>query len=261
MRVIFYILAIMIFIACEDKSSKKVAHQPWQAEGESEGTRVEGETKTTTENTFKPFQLKPINEASESKDLKKTLDDLLKVIEKKDVEGLKPYIDKNIKIGFGDGGGINDFITMWELNKNPDKSMIWQELRNAITLGGTFDDNNGSSYSTPYVFTSFPDDYDVSEYAAIVGNKVNIRDKPSTKGAVVKQLNYDIIKLLPFDVNGGSLSETIGNETHDWLKIEMSDGKTGYVWGKFCRSAIDYRANFAKVRNEGWKITFFVAGD
>lgn len=46
----------------------------------------------------------------------------------------------------------------------------------------------------------------------------------------------------------------------DWQKIQTHDQKTGYVATQYLRSPIDYRAGFDK-GPDGWKMTFFVAGD
>lgn len=259
MKIIFYAFAIMTLVAC---NSKKEATDEQHIQSETDVQKeIDNEKENDVNYVFKPAKLKPVNESKKNTELRKFLQDLLKVIENKDVEGLKSYIDSNIKASFGGDDGISDFIEMWELDIKPEKSMVWQELKNAILLGGTFNKDNENAYYTPYLHTRFPSDYDAFEYAAITGNNVNIRDKPSTGGNVVTKLSYDIVKVLQYDMTASKQREKIGDQTHDWMKIQMADGKTGYVWGKFCRSSIDYRAGFAKVRDEGWKMTFFVAGD
>lgn len=264
MRIILYVFALMMLVACSDKK-EKTQHMEWEVDEQNQPQKTKGEQTATAEeetgNVFKPAKLEPINESKGNVVLRKFLKDLLKVIEKKDVKGLKTFIDPNIQASFGGDKGIDDFIEMWELDIKPQKSMVWQELKNAILLGGTFNKDNENAYYTPYLHTRFPSDYDAFEYAAITGNNVNIRDKPSTGGNVVTKLSYDIVKVLQYDMTASKQREKIGDQTHDWMKIQMADGKTGYVWGKFCRSSIDYRAGFAKVRDEGWKMTFFVAGD
>lgn len=259
MKIIFYAFAIMTLVAC---NSKKEATDEQHIQSETDVQKeIDNEKENDVNYVFKPAKLKPVNESKKNTELRNFLQDLLKVVENKDVEGLKGYIDSNIKASFGGDDGISDFIEMWELDIKPEKSMVWQELKNAILLGGTFGDENPNSYYTPYLHTRFPEDYDAFEYAAITGKEVNIRDKPTTKGKLVTQLTYDIVKILQYDMEQAKQSQTIGGQTHNWQKIEMSDGKIGYVWGKFCRSPIDYRAGFSKVRDEGWKMTFFVAGD
>ncbi len=210
---------------------------------------------------FQPAQVLPIDESKQDKSLRKTLDDLLIVINNKDVNGLKSFIDYDITVSFGDSDGFDSFITFWNLDLNPEKSILWEVLKKTITLGGTFDDQNNQQYYTPYIFSSFPKEYDAFEFGVIVGKEVNIRTEPNLKGKLVRQSTHEVVRVIAYDKPFGSRTQTIGNETHDWMKIEMADGKTGYVWGKFFRAAMDYRASFAKVRDEGWKMIFFVAGD
>lgn len=257
-------MTVLFFTACRnDKATSEQPQQQQQTETISEqgveNQVIEPETTEPITYVFKPKTFKPIDESKKNAALRKTLNDLLTVIKNKDLDGLKPFLDANILVSLGGEKGWNDFLDFWKLKANPENSMVWQELKNAITLGGTFDKRNPNAYTTPYLFLTF--DYDAYEYAAITGDKVNIRDKPTTKSKVIAQLNYDVVKIFQNDANYSQFQEKIGDETHYWFKIQMADGKTGYVWGKFCRMAIDYRATFSKVRDEGWKMTSFVAGD
>lgn len=261
MRILTIIITILLFVNCESKTETDEQQQTEIGSQQIDETEIAQQTAESTDYVFPPAKLEPINEAKQNAELQKTLKSLLAVINNKDVDGLKTYVDANIKISFGAEYGINDFLEMWELDLKPEKSLLWQELKNAIVLGGTFDDDNRNAYYTPYTFTHFPDKYDAFEYAVITGNKVNIRSEPSTKGTVVAQLSHDVVKVISYDRDFGKQMQTIGDQTHDWQKIQMADGKFGYVWGKFCRTGIDYRAGFAQVRNEGWKMTFFLAGD
>lgn len=264
MRIFTVIITILVFVNCE--SNTENSEQQTQNEIRSEQIEQaeilqDVEEQEATNYVFPPAKLEPINESKQNAELRNMLKDLLEVIDNKDVEGLKQYVDTNVKISFGAEYGLNDFIEMWDLDLKPKKSLLWQELKNAIILGGTFDEDNQNAYYTPYIFTRFPDKYDPFTYAVITGNKVNIRSKPSTKGKVVAQLTHDVVKVVSYDKDFGKQTQTIGDQTHTWQKIQMPNGTFGYVWGKFCRTGVDYRAGFAKVRDEGWKMTFFLAGD
>lgn len=262
MRNLLLLFIVFLFFACRnDKPTTEQTQEQIKTTSEqnAENQVVETNPDTPIEYVFEPKTFKPIDESKKDAALKKTLNDLLEVVKNKDLEGLKPFLDVNILVSLGGEKGWNDFLELWKLKENPEKSMVWQELKNAITLGGTFDKRNNNSYTTPYLYATF--DYDAYEYAVITGDKVNIRDKPSTKSKVVAQLNYDVVKVFQNDATYSSFQEKIGDETHYWLRIQMADGKIGYVWGKFCRTGIDYRATFSKVRDEGWKMTSFVAGD
>ena len=259
MKKLFLLLFVVSFVACRNSETTSTTVQKQSQTEQLQSVQSE-KGGTDMETVFEPKTFKPIDESKKNAALRKVLNDLLTVINNKDLEGLKPFLDANVLVSLGGERGWNDFLELWELQSNPEKSMVWQELKNAITLGGTFDKGNPNAYTTPYLYSTF--DYDAYEYAAITGDKVNIREKPNTKSKVVAQLNYDVVKILPTGQDSdNSAREKIGDETHYWLNIQMADGKTGYVWGKFCRMAIDYRITFSKVRDEGWKITSFVAGD
>ncbi|MEI9813344.1 MAG: hypothetical protein WDO18_12175 [Acidobacteriota bacterium] len=53
-----------------------------------------------------------------------------------------------------------------------------------------------STYSVPYVFAKFPEDLDAFDYAAITGKGVWLRAKPSATSRGVRQLSYDIVRVL-----------------------------------------------------------------
>lgn len=263
MKNLLLLFVILSYMACGNE--KQTDEQPQEQAQIDQQTEQNQQIEQTNQNTesinyvFKPKIFKPINESKQNPELRKFLNNLLTVIKNKDVEGLKPFLDESISVSLDGGRGWDAFLEIWELDLKPKKSLVWQELKNAITLGGMFDKQNSNFYVTPYLFTTF--DYNPYDYAAIIGKKVNIRDKPSTKGKVVTQLNYDVVKVLE-DYGVFSLfQEKIGAETHYWFHIQMADGQTGYVWGKFCRSPIDIRATFAQVRDEGWKMMSFLAGD
>jgi hypothetical protein len=260
MKNIILLFVILSSIACGNE--KQTDEQPQEQTQINQQTEQIEQTNQNTESinyVFKPKIFKPVNESNSNSALKKVLNDLLIVIKNKEVENLKPFLDENILVSLGRGRGWDAFSELWELDLKPKKSLVWQELKNAITLGGIFDEQNSNFYITPYLYTTF--DYDPYEYAAITGKKVNIRDKPNMEGKIVTQLNYDVVKVLQDDGMFSQFQEKIGTDTHYWFHIQMADGQTGYVWGKFCRSAIDNRATFAQVRDEGWKIISFLAGD
>jgi hypothetical protein len=45
-----------------------------------------------------------------------------------------------------------------------------------------------------------------------------------------------------------------------WARVQLGDGRTGYMWHAYVRSPVDYRALFNLVDGR-WKMTAFVAGD
>lgn len=170
-------------------------------------------------------------------------------VKNKDLPALKTMIDKQGKFSFGGDDGIEGFMELWGLQQNPDESKVWQELQKILDLGGV--SKSGKSMTFPYLFTDWPDQYDAFEYGAIIGKRVNLRTKPSLNSQVIRQMSYEIV--LP-------IRSTDNAASPDWQKIQTHDQKTGYVAAQYLRSPIDYRAGFDK-GPDGWKMTFFVAGD
>ena len=176
-------------------------------------------------------------------------------MESKNLSKLLTYFDKDILVSFGGDEGFDGLKRYWKLNKNPRKSEIWQEIKNAIEIGGTFENDN--RYWTPYVFTKFPEAYNTFEHAAVVGNFVRMRDKPSLQGEIIAELDYEIVKLTNV---ADQKRETFGDETHYWNEVIRQNNQKGYIYGKYLRSPIDYRMGMTNDSGK-WLITVFVAGD
>lgn len=182
--------------------------------------------------------------------------ELLKAVRQKDFLSLLPMIDNNIKCSFGDCQGKAGFAELWQLD-DPEKvasSEVWSILEKVLTEGGAFDGDH--RFVVPYIFANWPASYDAFEYGLIAGGGVRMRAGSDLGSKILKTLSHDIVKIL--DTQGKE--ETIGGETFPWIKVETLDGVSGYVWGKFVASSVDFRAGFEK-DEEGWGMTFFVAGD
>lgn len=150
------------------------------------------------------------------------------------------------------------FKSAWNLD-GPD-SRVWTELQGALKRGGTFVDEGGSSGSlfvAPFVYGNWPKQFDPAQFALILGEKVNVRQAPDSKAPAVGQLTYDIVGRIS---ESNPPTETIGGETYPWVKVTLSNGSQGYVFGKYVRGPMDYRVGLRKIDGE-WKIAFFVSGD
>lgn len=185
---------------------------------------------------------------------------LLDIIRAKDFVRLMPLVDQNIKASFGDANGKEGFIQMWNLNdlNKINSSELWSTLESVLQQGGTFSSAGGRrSFTAPYTFSNWPDQYDAFEYMVVQGTGVRFRALPELNGKIITNLSHDIVKIL--DRNGPE--QTIGGETHNWAQVESLDGEMGYVWGKFLQSPIDFRARFEEKAPGKWRMVFLVAGD
>lgn len=178
-------------------------------------------------------------------------------VAKKDAQTLLDSLAPNVLIGFGGDAGVDAFKAKWK-PEDPN-SPLWPALREALRHGWAQDDDAGGDplYVAPYLFETFPDEIDPAQYGAIVGDRVNIRKEPNSDAAVVGTVSYEIVKM---QRSSNAPTETIDGETHPWVQVTLPDGTSGYVYGRYVRSPLDYRAGFRKVDGE-WKMVFFVAGD
>jgi hypothetical protein len=202
-------------------------------------------------------RLAPVDEAAQNPDFKQFRDKLIIAVDKKDVGFLKQHVHPNIKYSFGATDGMAGFVEFWKLDADPDKSEIWTELGDVLALGGTFHDQEKSSFIAPYIFSRFPDEYDAFLHVAAVADDVDVYTEPDESSEVITRLNYNIIKVYPGETQ--RLTGQAADEGTKWLKIELPSGD-GYVNAKYVRSPIDYRAMFVN-KDGSWKMTFFVAGD
>ncbi len=228
-------------------------------------TQVYQEFFEQLENTF-PLSCTPergkVNPADAA--LKDTLffvfrEQLKSVIADKDIFGLLPHISEQIKTGFGADGGLQSFIQMWELD-SPDKiaqSKLWSTLETVLNLGGQFHGGGQNRYfEAPYLGPCWPHDAEPYEYGAVMGAGVRLRSAPSLNTQILKTLSYDLVKY----IETTPIEETIGGESHPWIKVQLVDGTEGFLYGKFYRSPLDFRVGFQESVGQ-WKIVLLLAGD
>jgi len=127
-----------------------------------------------------------------------------------------------------------------------------------LSMGSAYYNEEKTSQAFPYLFVTFPSDYDSFEFLILTGKKVNIRKTPSSKSPVVETLDFEIVKRASSEAL--PKEEKIDGVKGTWIKVITSSGKEGYVFSRYIHSPIGYRAIFEK-RKGSWKLTVFVAGD
>jgi hypothetical protein len=202
-------------------------------------------------------KLLPVDEGKRDASFSQFRKKTLAAAKRRDVKYILSIVDRNIKNGFGDSNGIDEFKKFWKINRP--QSEFWNEFISVLSNGGTFDKESGAKNKTfvaPYTFSSFPADLDGFEYQAVFGTGVNLRSKPETNAPVVASLAYNIVKV-DFE---NSVADKAQEGEYTWLKIETLGGKKGFVKAAYVRSPIDYRAVFEKKKGK-WIMTVFLAGD
>jgi hypothetical protein len=194
-------------------------------------------------------KLQPVDEATKDPSFFAFRARLLKALARKDANYLISILDPQIKTDFGGGGGVADFKKAWHPERP--NSQVWSELVSVLALGGSFD--NGS-FSAPYVYSKFPDEFDAYEYQAVIEDGVRVRREPNTTSGVIRTLSFEIVKVVVEPPKENSAAKG------QWLAVELGDGQKGFIAKEYLRSPIDYRAIFEK-KNGKWLMTAFVAGD
>lgn len=207
---------------------------------------------------FKKFQLMPQDDSVKDKEFSLFITKFKKDVKSKNIESLKKSISTDISWSFGDNEGIKGFLKNWKLDKNPKNSLFWNEIEKVLSLGSAFYNEEKTSHAFPYLFVTFPADYDQFEFAALTGKKINIRKEASSKSAVIETLDYEIVK--PVASPEPRKKETVSGFRGDWVEVTTASGKSGYVFSRYIHSSIGYRAIFEK-KGKTWMMTAFISGD
>lgn len=188
-------------------------------------------------------RLPPVDESAADPSFAAFKTRLLRILERRDVQGLISTLDPQIRAGFGEKEGIDAFHRYWKLDQ-PAQSRIWNELGKVLRLGVTRDD---PEFIAPYVFTKFPHTVDAFRYAAVTRAGAAMHESSSSSSKVVATTDYDIVELL-------------GGRQNGWVEARTYEGATGWLPQGDVRSPIEYRAFFEK-KGGDWKMTAFVTGD
>ena len=181
---------------------------------------------------------------------------MLQTIAQKNEFKLLEIVDDNVQVDVGGNRGIAAFVENWKLHTQKDSSALWAILKNVLEQGGAFSADR-QRFTAPYYTATFPDAYDANTFGVITGEGVRVRAQPNLNSQILKTISYDVLPVLDWS----GQPETIGNETHPWVKIKLNDGKEGYVYGKFIGSPLGYRAIFTRQPNGSWLMTAFNEGD
>lgn len=194
-----------------------------------------------------PMRLLPVDEAARDPSFFIFRARLFEIIARRDADAILRVLDPQIRNSFGGDGGVQEFKEMWKPEEVDSK--LWSDLAKVLAMGGKWDGTKG--FEAPYVSAAWPENLDPFDYGAITAENVRVRAKPAADGEVIGSLSFAIVHVLewPDDTPGAS-----------WVKIQLVDGREGFVAGDFVGSAAGLRAYFEK-RNGAWKLISFVAGD
>lgn len=189
----------------------------------------------------------PVDEAAQQPDFFSFRARLLQAVEARDTAFLYSALAPNILNSFGGDGGVAEFREMW--SPGDEGSRIWGVLTEILSLGGAFVED--SLFIAPYTSSSFPGEFDSFDHIAVIGSNVRVRARPDVRSRVLTTLSFDIVEMFHGDA---------GLPARGWVRVQLADGRRGYVAADYTRSPVARRAGF--VRRDGrWLLRFLVAGD
>jgi hypothetical protein len=189
-------------------------------------------------------KLLPVDDASSQPEFFTFRARLQTAVAARDMETLVTALDPRIRVGFDGSGGVDDFVK-FHLGSRPER--FWRALGSVLALGGTFQTRD--TFVAPYTFSKWPEKLDSFMCAAILGADVRVRTSPHRDASASTSVSFAIVQLL-----------AARSESDEWYRVQLGDGRTGYVWHAYVRSPVDYRAIFNRTAGQ-WRMTAFVAGD
>lgn len=188
--------------------------------------------------------LRPVDEASRRPDFSDFRRRLEDNVARRDERALLGSVHPNVRTSFGDGGGIEAFKKEHLENK---ESGFWEEFAVVLRLGGRF--RGDDAFDAPYTFSAWPSNLDSFECLAVIGSRVRVRAEPGLNTRILTTLDFAIVRARP-----------AGSESPGWRRIQLADGRTGYIASLYVRSPIDHRALF-QFQESRWWLMAYVAGD
>ena len=163
-------------------------------------------------------------------------------IRARDVDAVVALAADDVKLDFGGGEGSAELR-----QRLGDPSLgLWDELDALMALGCSANDLGG--ITIPWFFDQDLGDADPYFAMLVTGEDVPLRERPDPASKPVATISWDLVEIATLDPES------------DWQRVELGDGKIGFIATDKLRSVIDYRLT-ASSRNGRWHITSFVAGD
>lgn len=179
---------------------------------------------------------------------------LLQALQRGDRKALVSILDANILNPLEAPRGIAVFRKIWDLEGKDERLM--HELPMVLQMGSVwYQPKKGARLlCAPYVPIKWPlDDVDPYHSGAITVDQALVKDGPSHAAATLGRLSYDIVPVRDWEV-----ADTETQQQQRWVKIRHA-GRDAYVPEEHIRSAVEYRACFART-GAGWRMMEYVLG-
>ena len=191
-------------------------------------------------------RLPPVDQCAAEPGFKIYKDALRKSVDRRDGNGLLALLAPDVLVNFGGESGRDAFAREWDLKAGvPDE--LWKQLGAILALGCARSDAAMVMPSLAVQFDSDADE-DAFDKLIVISSSAELRVAPDSASARIASLSWDVVTALE------------RRHQDDWVKVQLADGRKGWVAGSQLRSPLDYRAIIEK-RGGRWMITAFVAGD
>lgn len=167
----------------------------------------------------------------------------------RDIEYIYNILDDSIHYSFGgEGPGKVDFRRDWKLDSS--NSEFWEAFSSTMNLGivKCSDDCDYNDFVFPYYLESgyLKNLDDVFSVLIITSPNAKVYSSPNENSRVITTLKYIAISYTGYE-NG-------------WFVISYKKNQKGYINDKDARELVGLRGGF-KMKNNEWKLVYFVAGD
>lgn len=187
--------------------------------------------------------LRPFNEGGSRPDFAAFRREVRAIVARRDVEALVRLAHPDIKISFGGDEGLQAFRAVIT---DADHD-FWAEFGSILSMGGRFGPDD--SFTAPYVFADWPQQFDAFSCVAVTGQAVAVRLAPGRSAPLVATLDRRIVEAV-----------VEAQPVEGWTRVRLADGRSGFIASQYVRSPIDHRLRF--VFDGGrWQLVFYIAGD
>jgi hypothetical protein len=236
----------LTFLGCGDNSKL--------ADNNNLADTINSNKEVVIETDQSDYKILPIDESASDPTLVAFINNLKKIVSNKDTSGLFQSLDTAIIVSYGGGVyGVKEFSKNWKLDK-PDKSDVWTNLNKILSMGGTWENDEGKYFCIPYAqsnkaFSKYKYDFDWYFTAVCISPKVTVYQDPQTTSSKLATLSYDIVEMDPEFMKA------------DFTKIHTIDKKVqGYVKTTDLIYSADQHLVIKKI-DDKWKITAFAPFD
>lgn len=215
---------------------------------------------------FAAVQIRPLDEGRQNASFAQFRQELQAAVQAKDGGRLLQRVARDVNEGFDayvSESGIDAFAEQWGLHDRPQDSPIWLLLERLLDLGGVFLDAEQRTFEAPHILRAYTTNQEAeglhpAYHAVITGAGVNVRARPDLASDVVQQATYLVVRVLEPEA-GETLPEiTLSGRRYRWQRVQLPDGKIGYVADRYLWRPYDYRVGFTQDGQGQWRLQYLI---